>query len=86
MKTIETAVKEAFIEIYFKNGNYLQKMHNNLIDQLKSYGTIINKNNKDYILIDNIEHEIPDIPEAFTSDKWMSTFINGISKSQFFIS
>ena len=37
MSLLEQYVKEAFIEIYFKDGNYLQIMHNHIINQIKSY-------------------------------------------------
>ena len=87
MVLLETYVKEAFIEIYFKEGNYLEKMHNHLIDQIKSFKyPIIIKNDQEFLKINNDEILIPNIPESFISNKLMNTFIDGIKKSRYFIS
>jgi len=54
MYDIEKKVKASFIEIYFNNENYLEKMHMNLIDQIKSINNeIININENEYIIINN---------------------------------
>ena len=45
MNLVNNLVKDAFADIYFKK-NYLLKMHENLIDQIKSF-------NNDNIIIDN---------------------------------
>lgn len=51
MELLEYKVKEAFIEIYFKNEGFLIKTHNNLIEQIKSvYETEI-INGIEYIII-----------------------------------
>jgi len=44
MAKLELYVKEAFIEIYFRDGNYLQIMHDNLVDQIKTHS-------KDYFVL-----------------------------------
>jgi len=51
---LKKKVKASFIEIYFNNENYLEKMHMNLIDQIKSINNeIININENEYIIINN---------------------------------
>ena len=90
MLKIEKLVKEAFIEIYFKDGNYLEKMHNNLMEQIQSYSSgdssIITKNGSNYITVEDEEYKIPNIPNKFISNELLSDFIKGITKSKFFIS
>src|SRR5882724_6441508 len=87
MYDIEKKVKASFIEIYFNNENYLEKMHMNLIDQIKSINNeIININENEYIIINNKNYIIPKLPEAFTNKDIMDTFIQGIKRSKFFIS
>jgi hypothetical protein len=86
MKILEKYVKEAFIEIYFKDGNYLEKMHNHLIDQIKSFhNPIIYKDGQEFIIINKEEVLLPTIPISFTSNAVMNTFIEGIKKSKYFI-
>jgi len=80
-------VKEVFIEIYFKDGNYLSKMHNHILEQIKSFcHEIITQDGNDYIIIKNEKVLLPKIPNSFTSDKLMKEFIYGIVKSKYFIS
>jgi DNA-directed RNA polymerase len=87
MEDLENDIKKAFIEIYFSNGNYLEKMHNSLIDQIKSYNNnIISKNNNEYIQINKTEFLIPKIPDSFIDPKLIKIFINGIKKCKYFIS
>ena len=87
METIERNVKSSFIEIYFNNTTYLEKMHNSLIDQIKSYNLeIIKIDNKEIINYNNEHLEIPVLPKAFTDKEIMNIFIKGIIKSKFFIS
>jgi DNA-directed RNA polymerase len=89
MEIIENKVKITFIEIYFADSNYLEKMHKNLIDQIKSY---IDKddiqiiNTEEYINIDKKLYKLPILPEAFINKKIMNTFIEGIMRSKYFIS
>ena len=52
MSIIENNVKTSFIEIYFKEGNYLEKMHKHLIVKIKSYNNTIIKEDNEYIEID----------------------------------
>ena len=87
MSLLERYVKEAFIEIYFKDGNYLNKMHNHILEQIKSFAQeIVTDNEHEYIIIKNEKIKIPQIPNSFTSDTLMKVFINGILKSRYFIS
>lgn len=87
MEDIERKVKASFIEIYFNNENYLEKMHISIIDQIKSFKhEIININGDEHIIIDNIKYVIPKLPESFTNTEIMNIFIQGIKKSKFFIS
>ena len=87
MFNLEHLIKLAFIEIYFKNGNYIEKMHNHIVDQIKSYAGInyIDNNGKQFIKIDKKYMEIPNIPEQFISDKLTKPFIDGILNSAYFI-
>lgn len=78
MEFIENNVKNAFIKIYFSNGNYLEKMHNHIIDQIKSYASpevITNFEGKEYIIIDKEEILLPIIPKAFTNKEMVDIFI-----------
>ena len=86
MSIIEDKVKTSFIEIYFKDGNYLEKMHKHLIDQIKSYNNTIIKEDIEYIEIDNVLYILPKIPEAFINNGVLNIFIDGIRRSKFFIS
>ena len=45
MSIIEYKVKTSFIEIYFKDGNYLEKMHNHLgeLHKLKAITILLSK-------------------------------------------
>jgi DNA-directed RNA polymerase len=65
MNLIEDIVKEAFTEIYF-NKNYLELFHNNMINQIKGYADLYNKEGKDYLLLKDgreIEIELPRLPD-----------------------
>ena len=95
MNTIEKLVKKAFIKIYFSDTPYLQKMHNSLIDQIKSYATSVRKDfitGKEFITI-NVgdfnqeveEIELPQIPDSFLSEKNVKIFMKGILSSPYFI-
>ena len=86
MSIIEYKVKTSFIEIYFKDGNYLEKMHNHLIEQIKSYNNTIIKDGNEYIEINNVDYLLPKIPEAFINNDVLNIFIDGIRRSKFFIS
>ena len=91
MGKIENYVKEAFIEIYFKDGNYLEKMHNHILEQIKAYtdNEVIEDNKGDkYIKINDSADgivRIPDIPQQFISNQYRDQFIKGIFKSIYFI-
>lgn len=86
MEEIERLVKESFIEIYFSDGNYLEKMHKNILEQVKSYSDIkVDKDGREYIEIKNEKLIIPEIPESFTSNDLMHAFVKGIRNSKYFI-
>ena len=87
MPLIDKLVKEAFIEIYFKNGNYLKLMHEHIVNQIKSYTeTIKDSKGLEHVNINGKDFVIPQIPESFTNDKVMKEFIEGLLRSKNFIS
>lgn len=69
ISNIEKSVKETFIEIYFQDGNYLERMHLSLQEQIKSYTCIYTEKRNgeiyEYILVDKKEVEIPQLPQSF---------------------
>ena len=81
----------SFIQIYFSDGNYIEKMHNHIVEQIKSYAGdnfIISENNfvtTKGIIINNKYMEIPNIPEQFISNKLAKDFTDGIMNSIYFI-
>jgi DNA-directed RNA polymerase len=93
MPYLEFKVKEAFIEIYFKDINYVVMLHQQLIHQIKSaavigtdssgqeYITILSKKNKNEIQ----RIKIPQLPKAFTNKKLNQYFIDGLHNSRYFI-
>jgi len=86
MGIVNKYVKDAFMEIYFKDGNYLTKMHSSLISQISSYTTIYkNYKGEDCITINNKEYIIPLLPESFSSNEYLDIFIKGITNSKYFI-
>lgn len=89
MKHLDWLIKCTFIDIYFKEGNYLEKMHNNILDQILSYVNyeIYTKvtDNIEYVKINNQYFELPQIPKQFISDNISKTFIEGIMKAAYFI-
>lgn len=87
MEFIESSVKNAFIKIYFSSGNYLEKMHQNMMDQIKSYATEFSTiDGKEYVTIDNKDYLLPTLPKSFVNKEMVDIFIKGIQKSKFFIS
>ena len=61
-------------------------MHVDIIEQKKSLNTdITNIDGKEYILINNKYYIIPTVPEAFTNTDMMTTFVQSIIRSKFFI-
>ena len=54
MKILEKMIKTTFLDIYFE-GEYLEKMHNNIIEQIKSFlgEYLIEEEGKWYINKDN---------------------------------
>jgi DNA-directed RNA polymerase len=87
MTTIENQVKNAFLNIYFNEGNYIEKMHKSILEQINSYTTIFSKSDRNnYVTIDKKEYLIPNLPTPFTEPKLVEVFVNGIKKSKFFIS
>lgn len=52
MANVELHVKEAFIEIYFKNGNYVKTLNEQLLSQIRSLVDIeTDENNMEFISI-----------------------------------
>jgi DNA-directed RNA polymerase len=87
MEFIEQEVKETFIKIYFSSGNYLEKLHQNILEQIKSYSAFVSIiDGKEYVTIDNKEILLPTLPQSFTNKKMVDIFIKGIQNSKFFIS
>jgi DNA-directed RNA polymerase len=88
MKNLELFIKEAFIEIYFRDGNYLSSMHSNLVQQIIDHAEnyYVNDEGDHIVIIDKKELKIPNLPEQFTSTEHNQLFIKGILKSKFFIS
>jgi DNA-directed RNA polymerase len=87
MSNLEYFIKEAFIEIYFRDGNYLEFMHNHLVQQIKDHcnDIIVKENGEEVVIINNEQFIIPNIPQQFTSTKHNELFMKGIFKSKFFI-
>ena len=87
MSALENQVKSAFISIYFSEGNYLEKMHNSMIQQINSYVPIWGlPGDNEYVTINNKDYLVPKIPKAFTDPKLVKDFVNGLKRSKFFIS
>ena len=94
MNKMNNMVKNAFIKIYFEDSNYIEKMHNNFIEQIKSYvakDNLIYDNEDIYIILNdknNYERKlkIPNIPSGFTNKEIVDIFVKGIRKSKYFIS
>ena len=87
MFILEDRVKSAFISIYFSKGNYLEKMHNSIIEQINSYVSITSKpDGNDYVTINNKDYLVPKIPKPFTNAALVNVFIDGLKRSKFFIS
>lgn len=96
MKKVENKVKETFIEIYFKDGNYVKTLNEQLLTQISSLTDILTDDDgKDYIIIKTIDKkgvqleekvEVPKLPEAFTSNVLLNEFIKGLDRSRAFIS
>ena len=85
-------VKNVFIKIYLADSNYLEKMHNNFIDQINSYipiDNIIYENDDIFILIKknnkDMKLKLPNLPKGFTNKEIVNKFIDGIKKSKYFI-
>jgi DNA-directed RNA polymerase len=87
MKKLELFIKEAFIEIYFRDSNYLIGMHNDLVKQILDHAEryYINDKGNKIVIIDNKELTIPNLPDQFTSTEHNQLFIKGVLKSKFFI-
>jgi DNA-directed RNA polymerase len=87
MASLERLIKLTFLEIYFK-GEYLEKMHNNILEQIKSFikEDIIQKDGKNYISYKNNLILLPEIPDSFLNKKTNKIFIKGLMKSKYFIS
>jgi DNA-directed RNA polymerase len=95
MKTLNNEVKLAFIDLYL-NFDYLEIMHNNILNQVKSYTTIYTEINKsgqstgeiecsNFILTGHEKIIIPNKPNLSDWNKNREIFINGIKNSLYFI-
>jgi DNA-directed RNA polymerase len=93
MKYLEFKVKEAFIEIYFKDINYVVMLHQQLINQIKSAAVVCtDSSGQEYITIlsDKKKNEvkrmiIPQLPKPFIDEKLKQYFIDGLQNSRYFI-
>jgi DNA-directed RNA polymerase len=87
MKYLDFYIKETFIEIYFRDGNYLENMHASLVQQIIDHCDkyYINDKGDKIVVINNIEMIIPDLPQQFISTEHNKLFIKGIFKSNYFI-
>ena len=86
MNILEILVKQAFIEIYFKDGNYLKTMHDHILKQIYSYTDVMrNSNGEEYIKVNGKDYVIPQIPNSFLDNKVMNEFIKGLQNSKNFI-
>jgi DNA-directed RNA polymerase len=86
MRELEKLIKICFIYIYFTQENYLEKMHNFFLEQIKSYAPDTYKDNDSYYIKDKKGSlKIPNIPPQFISNKLRKEFINGILNSIYFI-
>lgn len=93
MRLLEYKIKEAFIEIYFKDINYVVLLHQQLIKQIKSAATIgTDSSGEEYITIlskkgSMVEKRIiiPQLPKAFTDENLTQYFIKGLRNSRYFI-
>lgn len=89
MRILEKTVKEAFIDIYFKDEGYLLKAHKNFIKEIKDKFEIKIINNKEYVeFVHNTKEkeyfELPQLPKEFKNNK-LNDFIKGLLNSKYFI-
>jgi DNA-directed RNA polymerase len=87
MELLEKEVKEAFIDIYFKDEGFLIKTHNRIITQIKEVYDIIIIDDKEYLDMSSYgtpDLLIPELPKAF-QNKELKHFIKGLLKSKYFI-
>jgi hypothetical protein len=87
MELLERKVKDAFIEIYFKDEAFLVKTHNRIINQIKEVYEIIIIDDKEYIDMSSYNKpdiKLPDLPDAFKYNN-LTDFIKGLLKSKYFI-
>ena len=89
IELLDLKVKEAFIEIYFKDKGYLLKSHNKIITQIKETCEIFIENGKECIEIytnknDKVYVELPQLPKAFQNNN-LNEFIKGLLQSKYFI-
>jgi DNA-directed RNA polymerase len=93
MTYLENKVKEAFIEIYFKDISYVITLHQQLVLQIKSAAQVkTDSEGREYITEygkkgkNEIKHIfIPQLPKAFTNENLSQYFINGLHNSKYFI-
>jgi len=89
IELLESKVKRAFIENYFKDAGYLLKAQNKIIKQIRDSFEIIIENGKECIEIetttkDKEYFELPQLPKAFKNNK-LNDFVKGLLQSKYFI-
>nr|QWO71472.1 RNA polymerase [Termitomyces sp. T70a] len=91
MLLLEKMVKEAFIEIYFKDEGYLNKLHKHFMEEILSATDTFNSNNNgdNIYVVNRMTKEVLRIPNLPTGYKekteTINTFIKGLFNSKYFI-
>jgi DNA-directed RNA polymerase len=83
MNLLEQLVKETFIDIYFKDEGYLDKVHQGILNLINKTKGVLYINGKAYVDCKE-QIPIPDLPLSF-KNKGMNDFIKGLLKSKYFI-
>nr|QWO71467.1 RNA polymerase [Termitomyces sp. K1Aa] len=91
MLLLEKMVKEAFIEIYFKDEGYLNKLHKHFREEILSATDTFNSNNNgdNIYVVNRMTKEvlrIPNLPTGYKEkNETINTFIKGLFNSKYFI-
>nr|QWO71463.1 RNA polymerase [Termitomyces sp. T99] len=91
MLVLEKLVKEAFIEIYFKDEGYLNKLHKHFMEEILSATDTFNSNNNgdNIYVVNRMTKEvlrIPNLPTGYKDkNESINTFIKGLFNSKYFI-
>ena len=86
---LESTVKKAFINIYFKDEGYLLKTHKIFIKEIKDKFEIKIINDKEcvefvYSTKEKEYFELPQFPKEFRNNK-LNDFVKGLLQSKYFI-